>query len=110
PYIDQFSYSPDTNRSGIAELNHHQVIEITATLLSDTALLPKLLVQHFPIILIDECQDTNKQLMNSLLRVERESGLCLGLFGDMMQRIFYGGKEDLLDTIKEYEWKQPTKR
>jgi len=109
PSIEKFTYSPDSNISGHGFLNHNEVIEITATLLTESLLMPKLLVQQFPFVLIDECQDTNKKLMNSFLKIERETNLGLGLFGDMMQRIYHGGKEDLFEEIKVNNWKLPQK-
>lgn len=108
--VNIFTYSPESGIGEKEDLNHNQVIEITAYLLSETKLMPKLLIQQFPIIFIDECQDTDKNLMDSMLKVESENKLCLGLFGDMMQRIFLGGKENLIDAVEEAAWEQPEKR
>ena len=47
--------------------------------------------------MIDESQDTNSALIDALFDVERRFAgkFALGLFGDMMQRIYSDGKHDL---------------
>ena len=69
-----------------------------------------LLTNKFPILLIDESQDTDKNLMNALIAAQQnnQNKFALGLFGDMMQRIYGGGKEDL-DTGLPSDWKKPAK-
>jgi DNA helicase-2/ATP-dependent DNA helicase PcrA len=55
--------------------------------------LRRLLVTRFPILLIDESQDTSQKLMEALLNVEAgyREVFCLSLFGDTMQRIYADG-------------------
>ncbi|WP_455153788.1 UvrD-helicase domain-containing protein [Brucella anthropi] len=66
---------------------------------------------RFPILLIDESQDTNRRLMDALLDVEagHREAFCLGLFGDTMQRIYADGKERLAEAIPQ-AWAKPRKR
>jgi len=73
--------------------------------------LRRLLVTRFPILLIDESQDTNRKLMDVLLNVEAayRDTFCLGLFGDTMQRIYADGKDHLGEAIPE-NWARPRKR
>jgi len=51
--------------------------------------MQKLLVTNFPILLIDESQDTAKNLIEALFvaQIKFKNQFCLGLFGDTMQRI-----------------------
>jgi len=95
--IKQFIYSPTGDNRGRDSLNHSEVITIGADFLSSKPLMRQLLVSRYPILLIDESQDTNKLLMESVLTVQRESPVkfALGLFGDTMQRIYADGKVDL---------------
>ncbi|MEA3539249.1 MAG: UvrD-helicase domain-containing protein [Pseudomonadota bacterium] len=110
-HITRFVYSPTGDNRTRDSLNHAEVIAMTADFLGSKQGLRRLLVTRFPILLIDESQDTNRQLIEVLLDVEaahRES-FCLGLFGDMMQRIYADGKERLADAIPE-AWARPRKR
>jgi DNA helicase-2/ATP-dependent DNA helicase PcrA len=70
-------------------LHHDDVIKLMAELLADQKF--QLIVKaRFPIILIDEYQDTNKTLAEQLVRyfIEPGSGPLIGFFGDHWQTIF----------------------
>ncbi|ELN9424066.1 ATP-dependent helicase [Enterobacter ludwigii] len=99
--IQKFSYSPTSNRPEKGALNHSEVINVTAYLLQNEALLREILFSRFPVLLIDESQDTNKYLIESLIMTQQEhpTKFCIGLFGDMMQQIFSGGKSDLASPL-----------
>jgi DNA helicase-2/ATP-dependent DNA helicase PcrA len=84
---------------------------MTADFLTKKPVLQRLLVSRYPVLLIDESQDTNSGLMDALLSVQRqhESIFCLGLFGDTMQRIYADGKVGLAGAIPA-SWARPEKR
>lgn len=69
-----------------------------------------ILIDKYPIVLIDESQDTNKHLMTALINVQQEnkSNFILGLFGDTMQRIYFDGKDNLVEFIPD-DWEKPLK-
>ncbi len=106
--IQKFSYSPTSNRPEKGALNHSEVINVTAYLLQNEALLREILFSRFPVLLIDESQDTNKYLIESLIMTQQEhpTKFCIGLFGDMMQQIFSGGKSDLASPLP-LGWESP---
>ncbi|MEM7668273.1 MAG: UvrD-helicase domain-containing protein [Pseudomonadota bacterium] len=108
--IIRFIYSPTGDNRTRDSLNHAEVIAMTADFLSTKPGLRRLLITRFPVLLIDESQDTNRQLMDVLLDVEGEhrETFCLGLFGDMMQRIYADGKERLAEAVPE-AWARPRK-
>jgi len=108
--IIRFIYSPTGDNRTRDSLNHAEVIAMTADFLSTKPGLRRLLITRFPVLLIDESQDTNRQLMDVLLDVEGEhrGKFCLGLFGDMMQRIYADGKERLAEAVPE-AWARPRK-
>lgn len=109
--ITRFVYSPIGDNRTRDSLNHAEVIAMTADFLGAKPALRRLVVTHFPILLIDESQDTNSKLMDALLDVavaHRET-FCLGLFGDTMQRIYADGKMRLAEAIPD-EWARPRKR
>ncbi|WP_145542612.1 UvrD-helicase domain-containing protein [Yersinia mollaretii] len=106
--IQKFSYSPAVNRPERGALNHSDVIKVTAYLLQNESLLREILFSRYPVLLIDESQDTDKSLIESLIMTQAENStkFCLGLFGDMMQQIFMGGKADLASSLPK-GWESP---
>ena len=109
--ISRFVYSPNGDNRTRDSLNHAEVIAMTADFLEAKPGLRRLLVTHFPILLIDESQDTNRRLIEVLLDVEAayHDTFTLGLFGDMMQRIYADGKDRLAEAIPQ-NWARPRKR
>ncbi|WP_449415714.1 UvrD-helicase domain-containing protein [Ochrobactrum teleogrylli] len=109
--ITRFVYSPTGDNRTRDSLSHAEVIAMTADFLGAKPGLRRLLVTRFPILLIDESQDTNRRLMDALLDVEAgyREAFCLGLFGDTMQRIYADGKERLAEAIPQ-AWAKPRKR
>lgn len=109
--IVKFIYSPTSDNRTRDSLNHSEVIAMTAAFLTSKPGLRRMLVSRCPVLLIDESQDTNKSLMDAFLHLEEEfhSRFSLGLFGDMMQRIYSDGK-DRLDKAIPARWAMPRKR
>ncbi|QXF32682.1 Fis family transcriptional regulator [Photorhabdus luminescens] len=116
--IRKFTYNPNGENLGKDSLNHAEVIGITAELLISRPLLQQILTRKFPVLLVDESQDTKKELIDALFVVQslHQDKFSLGLFGDIMQRIYNDGKEDLglaplpdgwLTPKKEYNHRCP---
>lgn len=74
-------------------LGHDDVLRLTPYLIAERPLFRTLLASQFPFIFVDESQDTTLEVVEALKTVEREPGveLCLGFFGDPMQRIYATG-------------------
>jgi DNA helicase-2/ATP-dependent DNA helicase PcrA len=108
PSIKRFIYNPNGENRGRDSLSHSEVIKIGASFLTNKALMQELLIRRFPILLIDESQDTNRLLMESFLLVQgaHKTGFSLGLFADTMQRIYTDGKVDLGRNLPE-DWDKP---
>lgn len=108
--IIRFVYSPTGDNRTRDSLNHAEVIAMTAAFLNEKPGLRRLLIARYPILLIDESQDTARRLMDSLLDVQAAfpEEFCLGLFGDTMQRIYADGKVGLAEAIPE-NWARPVK-
>ena len=72
--------------------------------------MQKILVRKYPILLIDESQDTKKELVDAFFEVQNKQStvFTLGMFGDTMQRIYTDGKKDLGSNIP-VTWAKPTK-
>ena len=110
PSVKCFTYNPNGENRGRDSLSHTEVIKIGADFLTKRPLMQVLLVSRFPILLIDESQDTNKLLMEAFLAVQAQQKhrFALGLLGDTMQRIYADGMEDLGKNVPD-DWAKPVK-
>lgn len=74
-------------------LGHDDILKLVPHLIAERALFRTLLARQFPFVFVDESQDTTTEVVEALKTVEREPGvpLCLGFFGDPMQRIYVTG-------------------
>lgn len=108
--IKSFSYTPNSLSFDRGAVNHAEVIGLAADFLASEPLMGKIFVNQYPIFLIDETQDTNESLLNAIISVQQAypDNLSVGLFGDTMQRIYGGGKSDLMETLPE-TWMTPEK-
>ncbi|MGY3714989.1 UvrD-helicase domain-containing protein [Sutcliffiella cohnii] len=109
--IKKFTYNPNGLNQGNESLSHTDIIKIGSYFLNNKPLMQKILIRKFPILLIDESQDTNKELINVLFEIEKKYNgvFSLGLFGDTMQRIYSDGKIDLGSNLPE-SWTKPVKK
>lgn len=108
--IAAFTYNPNGDNYGKDSLSHAEVLQITSAFLQGKQIMQLLLVNRFPLLLIDESQDTNAALIEALFAVEQQHAgkFALGLFGDTMQRIYADGKHDLGQSLPS-GWEKPAK-
>lgn len=106
--VRYFQYSPDGNNNRKGFIQHGDVINIFSKFL-DKPYFVSIMVSKYPYLFIDECQDTNKNILPKLINIANECGgrFCVGLFGDTMQRIYADGVDDLSSLISG--WKTPPK-
>lgn len=108
--ITRFSYNPNGNNFGYDSLNHSEVIKMGAQFITEEKTMQKILIGKYPILLIDESQDTKKELIDAILTVQEKNKdqFTIGMFGDTMQRIYVDGKDNLSDLIPG-DWSKPIK-
>ncbi len=109
--IKKFIYNPDGVNTEKNSLDHDEVLRICAVFLSAKQTFQDIVVDRFPVLLIDESQDTKKVLLDAFLILEEthRGKFCLGLLGDIMQRIYLDGKERIQDFVPS-EWAKPCKK
>lgn len=109
--IKKFIYNPDGDNNTKDSLNHSEVINIGAYFLLNKPLMQLILIRKHPILLIDESQDTKKELIDAFFDVQKNNPkkFSLGLFGDTMQRIYSDGKEHLGRDLPS-DWVKPVKK
>lgn len=109
--VNKFVYNPNGDNYNKASLNHAEVISIASYFLDSKVVFKEVLINKYPIVLIDESQDTKKDLIEALfgLQSEYKDSFSLGLFGDTMQRIYSDGKERLGEDLPD-DWINPIKK
>ena len=107
--IKQFTYNPNGENVGKNSLNHAEVIAISAAFLTDKPLMGRVLIRKHPVLLIDESQDTQKDLIDAFFAIQaaHPDQFSLSLFGDTMQRIYADGKVGLEQAVPA-DWEMPT--
>jgi DNA helicase-2/ATP-dependent DNA helicase PcrA len=109
--VRRFVYSPDTDNRGRDSLNHSEVLEIAGSFIGHKTVMQQILGDGYPFILVDESQDTNRHIVDALfaLQAAHPNRMALGLFGDMMQRIYGDGKAGLGENLPK-DWLTPVKQ
>jgi len=109
--VSKFTYNPNGDNITKDSVNHAEVISMTAAFILSKPLMQDILTSKFPVIFVDESQDTKKELVDALFAVQQAKKDCLtlGLFGDTMQRIYSDGKENLGIGLPP-DWLQPAKK
>lgn len=107
----RFTYNPNGDNFGRASLSHAEVLKIMAHFIQTKPSMQAILVNRYPFLFIDESQDTNKGLLEVIfsLAAANEGRFAVGLFGDMMQRIYLDGHPGLESLVPD-GWARPVKR
>jgi ATP-dependent DNA helicase, uvrD/REP family len=109
--IEKFVYNPNGSNPEYNALKHAEVIKISAQMIIESQMLQRIIAQRYPILLIDESQDTKKELVDAFFEIQRNFAniFTLGLLGDQKQRIYADGKENI-EGIIPAGWEKPIKR
>ena len=107
----KFVYSPDSDNRGRDSLNHAEVLKLAGDFVQTRPTLRQILRDGYPYILVDESQDTNRHIVEALFAFQaaHKGEVVVGLFGDMMQRIYGDGQPGLGECMPA-DWATPTKR
>lgn len=90
--VKSFRYGTGSDYSnGI--LGHSDILRIGPEFIAGHALMQNVLTRRFPVIFVDESQDTDPAFVDALRQVARAVpvGFCLGFFGDPVQKIYMQG-------------------
>jgi DNA helicase-2/ATP-dependent DNA helicase PcrA len=89
-------------------LGHDDILKIGPALIADKALLRNIVASRYPVIFVDESQDTDPTFVEALKQIRGTAGegFCLGFFGDPVQKIYMTGAGPI---ILEEAWKEITK-
>lgn len=109
--IEKFVYNPNGSNPEYNALKHAEVIKISSQMIMDSMMLQRIIAQRYPILLIDESQDTKKELVDAFFKIQENFAniFTLGLLGDQKQRIYADGKDNMVNVIPS-DWEQPEKK
>ncbi|MFC1676719.1 UvrD-helicase domain-containing protein [Planctomycetota bacterium] len=89
--VSGFSYSDNSTFSNYSEgqLSHDDIIAIAGHLITNNAILQKIMAQKYPYVFVDEAQDTFTEIVTALNTLCSGNGLpIVGYFGDPVQQIY----------------------
>ena len=85
-------------------ISHETLLKYTQKIISENNLLKQIICDHYPIILVDEYQDTSSLVIESLSLIEEYSktirhSFIVGYYGDVKQNIYDSGVGIRLNSI-----------
>ena len=105
--VNEYTYNPNGENPDKNSLNHSDVIKIGSYLISNKPLLQAILISSYPILLIDEGQDTNKNVIEAFLSVQKchPNDFKLGILGDTKQQIYSDGEPHIENKLNN-QWER----
>ena len=94
--VKQFTYGTGSDYvNGV--LGHSDILKLGPSLITTHELMRTVVAQRFPVIFVDESQDTDPDFVNALkvLAGSASQEFCLGFFGDPVQKIYMTGVGDI---------------
>lgn len=91
------------------EISHDTVLEYAEKLISKYPIFQNILADKFPLILVDEYQDTNENVIKLINYIKEKAQeikhpVCVGFFGDSKQNIYDTGVgANFYSLVKDYE-------
>ncbi|KQX19177.1 MULTISPECIES: UvrD-helicase domain-containing protein [unclassified Sphingomonas] len=88
--VEKFTYETGS-RYAEGILGHDDILRLTPACVTVHPLLRRIVARRFPYIFVDESQDTQPAVIEALRQIAGEEPLCVGFFGDPMQKIYGAG-------------------
>ncbi len=90
--VTNFRYGVGSDYSD-GVLGHGDILRIGPEFIRSQELMRRVLVRRFPVIFVDESQDTDPRFVEAALALAREvrNEFCIGFFGDPVQQIYPQG-------------------
>lgn len=104
---EEFVYDPNGENLERNSLNHSDVLKIGSYLIANKPLMQEVLIGKYPILLIDEGQDTNKNVIGAFIEVQKNhpQDFKLGILGDTKQRIYFDGEDNIEGKLSD-QWQK----
>ena len=105
PHTDMYKLATSALRHAAEQgyFCYDEIFVLGDTLLTQQPMLPSILQQRFPFVLIDEMQDTSEQQNDFLRRLfpRASNAVCVQRVGDPNQAIFEGGIQPVVDAFPD---------
>lgn len=90
--VVRFRYGTGSDYSN-GVLGHSDILKMGPALIVKYPLMRQLVSQRYPVIFVDESQDTDPDFVSALKTIAADVGnsFCLGFFGDPEQKVYPGG-------------------
>lgn len=90
--VKRFRYDTGSDYTN-GVLGHSDILKIGPAFILERPLMRRVVVRRYPVIFIDESQDTDPAFVEALRAVanETQNGFCVGFFGDPVQKIYMQG-------------------
>lgn len=90
--VKSFSYGTGSDYAN-GVLGHSDILKIGPTFIREYPLMRSVIIRRYPVIFVDESQDTDPDFVEALRTVANETqfGFCVGFFGDPVQKIYMQG-------------------
>ncbi|MEW8437649.1 MAG: UvrD-helicase domain-containing protein [Candidatus Thiodiazotropha taylori] len=90
--VKTFRYGTGSDYSN-GVLGHSDILKIGPTFIREHPLMRRVIVRRYPVIFVDESQDTDPGFVEALRMVanEMQNRFCVGFFGDPVQKIYMQG-------------------
>jgi len=94
--VKKFTYGTGSDYAN-GVLGHSDILKLGPSLITEHELMRAVVAQRFPVIFVDESQDTAPDFVSALkvLAGSASQEFCLGFFGDPMQKIYMTGVGDI---------------
>lgn len=83
-------------------LGHDELLDFFVRLAEKYRVLRERIGKKYQLIIVDECQDTNPDVLNVLADIAEEFGVPMFIYGDMMQQIFNEDEQELTAVLQRF--------
>ncbi len=90
-FIIKYDYNSDIKSLNKMRIDHDLLLEYFHSMLAKYSQLKSIIIDKFPILFIDEYQDTNSNVINIIIEMMQNKNnryFVIGLFGDLFQNIY----------------------
>ena len=103
-YPKKVVYNPRYNSNNLAKfrINHDDILMYFKNMIEDYERFRKIICDEYPYILVDEYQDTNKNVIEGIEKLivyanSNRINFCTGYYGDEMQAIYKENNDDMIN-------------
>ncbi|MEK0307291.1 UvrD-helicase domain-containing protein [Bifidobacterium favimelis] len=86
-----------------SSLSHDQLLDFFCRLCKEFRGFRERIGKKYKLIIVDECQDTNPEVLNTLADIAKEFHIAMRIYGDLMQQIYNKDENRLSQVLNRFE-------